>query len=40
MNILRVASGKVHTTIGQEEDDLIISFILSPDSEVGAILFK
>ena len=38
MNILHVASGRVHTTIGQEEDDVITSFILSPDSEVGAIL--
>ena len=40
VNILRVDSGKVHKTIGQKEDDLITSFILSPDSEVGIILHK
>ena len=35
MNILRVDSGKVDRTIGQKEDDLITSFVLSPDSKVG-----
>ena len=35
VNVLEISTGKIHCTIGQEEDEEISCFALSPDNQVG-----
>jgi U3 small nucleolar RNA-associated protein 13 len=37
INVLDVETGKVHVTIGQDEDEEITSFCLSPNDQVSII---
>ena len=37
VNVLEIANGKVHVSIGQEEDEEITSFCLTPNDQVNKL---